>query len=106
LSYTPDRIELRVNAAAAALLTAAEGYDPGWTASLDGAPAPVFPANVAFLAVPVPAGEHRLVLAYRPASLYWSAAVSILAWLALACYLSPRAFSKSARAVQNPANAC
>lgn len=42
---------------------------PGWTASLDGAPVPIFPADVIGSAVAVPAGRHRIELRFIPRTL-------------------------------------
>ena len=43
-----------------------DGYDPGWRASVDGRPASVLRANVAFRAVAVSAGRHVIEMVYRP----------------------------------------
>jgi hypothetical protein len=42
-----------------------ESYDPGWTATVDGQPAPVADAGGIALGVPVPAGRHALRLRYH-----------------------------------------
>ena len=53
-------------------------------------PTPVARANVAFRAVTVPAGRHRIVFDYAPASVRTGAAIAgaalllILGWTALA----------------------
>ena len=60
-----DRLELAVDAPAPALLVVREGWGAGWSATVDGQPAPLFPADVLFRAVPVPAGVHRVALAYE-----------------------------------------
>ena len=39
---------------------------PGWSATVDGADAPLLRADYAFRAVPVPAGRHVVVLRYAP----------------------------------------
>jgi hypothetical protein len=48
------------------VLVVAEGWDPGWSASLDGAPVRVFRVNHAQLGMVLPAGTHRVTLVYRP----------------------------------------
>jgi hypothetical protein len=42
-----------------------EAFDPGWVATVDGAPALVMPVNVFAMAVPVEAGSHKVRLLYR-----------------------------------------
>ena len=84
IAYRPETVELSVRTGGPGVLVAAESWAPGWTASVNGRPAQVLPANVAFIGVPLPAGDHRVTLAYRPASFYRAAAVSMLAWLAVA----------------------
>jgi len=82
--YAPERVELEVDAARAALLVAAESYSTGWRAEVDGAPAPLYPANVAFQGVAVAAGRHRVALSYSSASILLWGTVSLLGWMALA----------------------
>lgn len=41
-------------------------WHPWWTATLDGAPAPILKANVLFRAVRVPPGRHRVVFRFEP----------------------------------------
>jgi hypothetical protein len=74
-----DRYTLRVTADAPALLVVLDGYYPAWTARVDGEPAPVYRANQAFRAVPVPAGEHRVEFRYEPAALRSGALISLFA---------------------------
>jgi hypothetical protein len=62
------RIELSLSTPAAGTLVIAQSYYPGWQARVDGEPADVLPANFGTTGVPVPAGEHRVVLTYAPAS--------------------------------------
>lgn len=62
----PDHIEIAVSNSAPALLMLSEIWDPGWSATIDGEPAPVLLANHIFRAVPVPAGDHTVVLRYDP----------------------------------------
>lgn len=47
-------------------LVVADAFAPGWHATVDGEPVPLFPADVAFRAVAVPEGEHDVEMVYRP----------------------------------------
>jgi hypothetical protein len=58
------RIELLYRAPGPAFLTAANTFDPGWRALVDGARLPVYPTAACQLGVELPAGEHRLLLLY------------------------------------------
>jgi hypothetical protein len=63
----PERVVIDVDAATPAYLFLADTFDPGWSATVDGQPAPVRPAYVAFRAVFLSAGKHTVVFTYRPA---------------------------------------
>jgi uncharacterized membrane protein YfhO len=41
-------------------------YYPGWTGTVDGRPAPVLPANLAFRAVALEPGRHVVEFCYEP----------------------------------------
>jgi hypothetical protein len=60
---------------------------PGWSATVDGNPAPLLRANYAFMAVPVRAGRHVLRLSYFPRRLWPGLAIALLAAAALAVLL-------------------
>jgi hypothetical protein len=62
----PERVEIRTEARMPAYLLLADTFDPGWSATVDGKPAPIRPANVAFRAVALPEGTHTVVFTYRP----------------------------------------
>jgi hypothetical protein len=84
VTYEPNRIRLRTRSPAGAFLVAAEAWYPGWEATIDGHPARLYPTDVAFRGLPVPAGEHTVEMRFVPRILYRSAALSCLAFLALA----------------------
>ena len=63
---SPEQLELQPAPAARSLLVVAEHYDPGWSASLDGAPAEVVAVDALALGVEVPAGAHNVSLRFRP----------------------------------------
>lgn len=68
--------------AGAVVLLLEEAFD-GWSATVDGEPAPVVRANGLFVAAVVPAGEHTVGLSYRPAGLDTGLATTGVAALAL-----------------------
>jgi hypothetical protein len=78
-SYEPERVEIATDSPRDGFLVLSDTYRPGWSASVDSAPSPILRAHAAFRAVSVPAGKHRVVFLYRPASLRLGAAVSLLA---------------------------
>ena len=59
-----------------------DAFYPGWTASVDGEPAPIHRANVIFRALQVPAGQSRVVFAFEPH--LWRAALGagLILWFA------------------------
>jgi hypothetical protein len=77
-----NRRTIRFASAQPGYLMLAYTYYPGWQASLDGQSVAILRANYAFSAVPVPGGEHEVILEYRPVSLAAGAAITSLALLA------------------------
>jgi hypothetical protein len=71
----PDRIELSVRAPAPAFVVVADTWLPGWTAEVNGAPAPVHRVNHMMRGVAVPGGGTRLVMRYVPEG--WNAATAV-----------------------------
>ena len=68
--YTPDRVVVRTRQNRDALLVLADNIYEGWTAEVDGTPAPILRTNHTFRGVIVPAGEHEVVFTFRPTDLY------------------------------------
>jgi len=56
-----------------------DAWDPAWRATVDGRPAELLRANVAFRALALPAGRHRVEMRYRPVTLPWGLVVTGLA---------------------------
>ena len=56
---------LEVRAEGPGVLVLAQGWDPGWSASVDGRDVPVLRVNHAQLGLPLEAGTHRVALRYR-----------------------------------------
>jgi hypothetical protein len=74
-------VDIEVEAQEPSLVVVAQTYYHNWHATMDGQPTPLLRANVAFQAVQVPAGKHKIHLAYRDRAFEIGAAISIVAWL-------------------------
>jgi hypothetical protein len=77
----PDEDAYHVDAAAAGVLVMRDSYARGWTATVDGAAAPVLRAD-RHRAVLVPAGRHQVRLRYGPPGLHAGIALTVAAALA------------------------
>jgi hypothetical protein len=94
LSYTDGRISVETRSAAPAFLVVSESYFPGWEATVDGKPAPIYQTNYVLQGVPVPAGSHRVELRYRAAG---AATGSIISLGTLALLASLMIYSRRQR---------
>lgn len=63
--WTAQRITAEVEAEGATVVVFSQADYHSWQASVDGVPAKIWPANVAFQAVAIPPGRHRVELVYR-----------------------------------------
>jgi hypothetical protein len=67
--YEPERVELEVSAARDCFLLFQDTYYPGWVAEVDGMRQPVLRTDLGFRAVALGAGQHSIVMMFRPMSL-------------------------------------
>jgi hypothetical protein len=90
--YEPEHVELEVEASAPSVLVLNDAWYSGWSATVDGEPAPILPANVAVRGVLVPAGPHRVTFTYRAPGQRLGAFLSVgtLGLLGLAALLERR----------------
>lgn len=79
MSYSPNRVVVQTESVVPKLLFVSDAYDPGWTAQVDGKSAPVYRADYAFRAVPVPAGAHEVVMVYAPRGWMWGRYLALTA---------------------------
>ncbi len=82
-SRTPNELTLAVTTERPALLVVADNWFPAWHATVNGEDAPVLRAYHTLRAVPVPAGEHEIVMRYQSATVTRSLWISTLAFLGL-----------------------
>jgi hypothetical protein len=84
----PDgQLTLRFDAPSPGVLLVSEAFYPERRAYVDGRRVPAMKANVAFTAIPVPAGQHLVELRYVPVSFYAGTGISVMTitgWAALA----------------------
>lgn len=87
-----DRVEVRVAvfSGGPALLVLNDLFAPGWTAAVDGRPAPILRANAVARGVLVPPGRHVVSFAYRTPGLAAGAAAALLGAGALAAWAAVR----------------
>jgi hypothetical protein len=80
-NFGNDTVDVEAQADAPSLVVVAQTYYHNWQAAVDDAPVPLLRANVAFQAVQIPAGRHRIHLFYRDRAFEIGAAISICAWV-------------------------
>lgn len=66
VAYTAERVQIRTQSAAPALLVLSDSFYPGWTATVDGRPAAIKAVNGLFRGVVTPAGEHEVIFTFEP----------------------------------------
>ena len=79
----PQKARVDVIARKSAVLVIRNAYDPNWTATVDGRPANVIPADYVSQGVLVPRGRHTVVLSYDDAYVGYGLLGSALSLLAL-----------------------
>jgi hypothetical protein len=81
--FANQTVDIEVEAAEPSLVVIAQTYYHDWHArvDIDGLQPPLLRANVAFQAVQVPAGRHKIHLFYEDRSFQTGARISIAAWL-------------------------
>jgi hypothetical protein len=84
LSNDPDRVVVEVDTVAPGLLVIADTWMPGWSAKVDGRPAPILRGNHAQRVIPLRrAGRQRIVMSYEAPGLALGFAItfaSALGW--------------------------
>jgi hypothetical protein len=77
IGSAPERVVIETESERDAWLVSSDTWFPGWEASIDDAPSEILRAHGLYRAVRVPAGRHRVVFSYRPASFRAGAALSL-----------------------------
>ncbi len=80
LDYQATELRLSVSSPGEALLVLADAWHPGWQATVNDAPAPVWRANLVFRALPVPAGESIVRMVFAPDAWRTALVIGIGLW--------------------------
>lgn len=75
------RVEVTFTSDCERLLIFTDSWAPGWSAAINGTPAPVLRVNDAIRGVMIPPGTHELVWRYEPPHLFWIVAGTIIGQL-------------------------
>jgi len=79
--YSPNRIELSVLTTGRAFLASSEALYPGWSATINGRPAPLYMTNGAFRGLMLESGANHVVMKYWPERFLFWAMISIVSLL-------------------------
>jgi hypothetical protein len=82
-AQSANTLEFDLEATAPSRLVVAVTRHKYWSATVDGAPAAIHPANIAFQSIDVPAGRHRVAMRYRNPLIVIFGVVSLVSALAL-----------------------
>jgi hypothetical protein len=77
--YSPNAVDLSIKANSPGWVVLTDAWYPGWEVTVDGKPAALLPADYAYRAVHVDAGQHTVSMQFRPASWRIGRAVSLAA---------------------------
>jgi uncharacterized membrane protein YfhO len=90
VTHEPERLVVQTATATDGVLVLSEVAYPGWQATVDGAPTPIYVADGLLRAVALPAGDHRVELRFESDALRIGVLVSLLTATALVicCVLS------------------
>lgn len=97
-AFQYGRFALRTSTKAATFLVVQQTWFPGWTIRIDEVPAEVVRVNVAAFGALLPAGEHRVVVAFEKPLAPWLMGISMTAFF-LALLILALSHSGPARAL-------
>lgn len=83
ISNSANRTVLETDASCNTILSTSEVYYPGWKALVDGKPVPILHSNMAFRALYIPKGKHRVEMYYFPGIYILGGGISIGAFIVL-----------------------
>jgi uncharacterized membrane protein YfhO len=92
----PEKVVMKVRATAGGWVVLSDAHAPGWSAVVDGVPAPILRADGLFRAVAVTAGEHDVVMTYRAPAARAGIGAGLAGLLIAACWAAAPARRRAA----------
>ncbi|MCD8289313.1 MAG: YfhO family protein [Prevotella sp.] len=96
-SYEPNELVYSIRSAAGGIVIFSEIYYPGWTATVDGNSAPLARADYILRAMRIPAGDHEVVLTFKPQSIRTTETIAYTGYALLVLVLAGGIFFKIRR---------
>ncbi|MBQ6186674.1 MAG: YfhO family protein [Prevotella sp.] len=81
--YKPNCLTYKLNSDKGGVVVFSEIYYPGWTATIDGEQAKLGRVDYVLRALNVPAGEHEVVLTFKPSSIRTTETVAYVSYFVL-----------------------
>jgi hypothetical protein len=78
IRYRTTSVTLRTNTPCKSMVVVADSWFPGWKAFVDGKPAQIYAAYDIVRGIVVDAGQHEVVMRYRPASVFTGMALAFV----------------------------
>jgi hypothetical protein len=97
----PEDVVIRAEAIAPSIVVVRNAWAEGWSATVDGTPAPVLRTDYLLQGVPVPPGTHEVRLTYRDPAIgvgLWLSALVWMGWLGAALAASAVIHRRTRRA--------
>jgi hypothetical protein len=95
--YEPEMVELEVKAEKDCFLLFQDTYYPGWVADVDGMRQPILKTDLGFRAVQLPAGDHSVVMKFRPMSFKLGLGLTCLGIILSIVYGTKKGFRQKSR---------
>jgi hypothetical protein len=99
----PEDVRIDADANGPSLVVVRNTWERGWSATVDGRPAPLVRADLFLQAVPVPAGSHVVRLVYRDPAIAQGLVGSAAVWIAFALTLAGVVAAATRRTSTSPA---
>jgi Bacterial membrane protein YfhO len=101
----PEDVRISVDAGSRSIVVVRNAWDRGWSATVDGLPAPVLKTDYLLQGVPVPAGHHEIRLTYREPAIGRGIALSAVVWVVWLVALVTAAITERRRRPRRAAEA-